>query len=138
MMSVSIFEQIHIAVDDLGRPTIVKQEGALFVAALRLQQQRQAPFAVQRAFRIRGAAGLRLHPVRFLRPEEDIARAVDQNADAELVDRRHLDRTCLGHLDAGKSAGRSSQCEAGRHLQSVSSIEIRHDVLFGVRVKGTG
>jgi len=44
---------------------------------------------MQRALDIRGAAGLGLHTIDFLRFEKDIAGAVDQNADAELVDRRH-------------------------------------------------
>src|SRR5450432_2469843 len=84
---------------------------------------------MQRAQRIRGASGLRLHAIRLLRPEKDIAGAVDQNADAELVDRRHLDGACLGHLDAGESAGRSRQRETGGNLQRVSSIDIGHEIL---------
>src|SRR3984957_16529149 len=119
-------EQVHVAVDGLRRPTIVKQERAFFVGALWLQQQRQSPFAVQRTQQIRGTTRLRPDAARFLRPEEDIAGAIDQNADAELVDGRHLDGTCLGHLDAGESAGRSRQRQTGGHLQRISSIEIGH------------
>jgi hypothetical protein len=122
-------EQVHVAVDGFGRPTIVKQEGTLVIAALRLQQQRQTPFAVQRTQRIRGTTRLRPDAARFLRPEEDIAGAIDQNADAELVDGRHLDGTRFGHLDAGESAGRGRQRQTGGHLQRISSIEIRHRLL---------
>src|ERR1700730_4255156 len=81
---------------------------------------------MQRALRIRRPTGLDLHAVHLLRLEEDIARAVDQNANAELVDRWHLDRTRLGHLDAGKSTGSCCQRETSRHLQCISSIEIGH------------
>jgi len=85
---------------------------------------------VQRAQRIRGTTGFGPDAVDFLRPEENIAGAIDQNADAELVDGRHLDGTCLGHLDAGESAGRGRQRQTGGHLQRISSIEIRHRLLF--------
>jgi hypothetical protein len=125
-------EQIHVAVDGLGRPTEIQQEGALLITALRLQQQRQPPFAVQRPRRIRRPAGLRLHPAHRLRLEEDIGGAVDQHASAELVDRRHLDRTRLGHLDTGKPTGRGSQRETGGHLQGIASIEIWHGILLEV------
>jgi len=77
-------QQFHVAVDHLGGPAIVKQERALVVAALRLQQQRQAPFAVQRARGVRGTAGLGLHPVYLLRLEEEVAGAVHQHPDTEL------------------------------------------------------
>ena len=79
-------EQIHVAVDRLGRPTIIQQEGAFVVAALRLQQQRQPPFAVQRAQRLGGAAGLGADAVHGLRPKEKVAGAVDQDTDGEPVD----------------------------------------------------
>ena len=55
-------QHFHVAVDGLGRPTVIEQESPLVVATLRLQQQRQSPFAVQRAQRIGGTAGLGLDP----------------------------------------------------------------------------
>jgi hypothetical protein len=122
-----------VAVDGFGRPAVIQQKGTLGIAALRLQEQRQSPFAVQRALAIRRAAGLGLDAIRFLRLEEDIAGAVDQNADTELVDHRHLDRPRLGHLDAGKSAGRRGGGEAGRHLQGIASIETRHGAFSWAR-----
>jgi hypothetical protein len=84
---------------------------------------------MQRAQRIRGTAGLGLDPGHFLRAEENVAGAVDEHADAELVDHGHVDRTGLGQLDAGKSAGRNGQARG--HFQGVASIDIRHGVLSG-------
>src|SRR6185437_11527290 len=40
-------QQVHVAVDRLGRPTEVQEERALLLATMRLEIKRQSPFAVQ-------------------------------------------------------------------------------------------
>src|SRR3974390_3325551 len=72
-----------------------------------------------------GAAGFVSHAAHFSRLEEKIAGAVDEDADAELVDDRHLNRTRLGKLDTGESTGCGGG-KARRHLQGIAKIEIGH------------
>jgi hypothetical protein len=105
-------QELHVAVDGIGRPAEVEQEGLLLVAALRLDIKREPPLAVQRAPGVGRATGLGPDSTHLLWPEEEVARTIDQDPHAELVDGRHLDRPGLGHLDTGETRSRGCQRHA--------------------------
>ena len=94
-------DQLHVVDEDVGRVAVVQHQRALAARGLRFQPQRQAPFIVQ-GFAEIGAARQwdDRYAIGLLGAEELIEAAIDQHADRELVDRRHLDRRGAGDLDA--------------------------------------
>ena len=96
-------EQADI-VDDRGRRVAeIQQDIASLLFALRFQKQRQTPLIVQDVARVGAAAAARTFvndAVHGTAAQKLVVLLIDQHADRQFVDGRHLDRNGAGNAHA--------------------------------------
>src|ERR1700731_1812965 len=114
-------EDIDVVEERIRAVAVIEHEIAVLGAALRFEEERQAPLIVQRPAKIRRAwSGLHRHAVNLARPEVPVLAAVDEDVHRQLVHHGWLDRRCARKLAAAETSSRGHACECGRSLQELS------------------
>lgn len=118
-------EDADIVEERIGAVAEIEQDGARIRALLGFEEERQTPLVVQHLAIIRAAAGPRrdmLHALDGAGLEELVMRGVDQHAQRQPVDGRHLDRRSTRDLDAGEGA-RGARRKSGGRLQERTALD---------------
>ena len=123
-------EQLSIVEERGRRVAEIEHDVTLFVAALRFDEQRQAPLVVDGAAIVGFARrSLYLDALHLPGTKEQVVGAIDHDADRHAVHHWSLDR-CRGcDLNTAKAAGCGRSRECGRGFQEITPFKFGHSAL---------